>query len=346
MCGRHEVLFSFSFLPYQSNFVPQSDAAVNNVSLIYLSQCIPSVHWCDGLIHCSNAADTCRYEDQFMHIKTTNPFLVELNGVGSFTPHPLADAEIGKPFTCPDSHFQCDALELCLPVYVRCNEVYDCPGLDDEMECGSESYTCPGFYRCRDSAVCLHVKYICDGIGQCPQLEDESLCDISCPSSCLCEGLAFTCSRAFDTSEYPRLKYLEARGSRLALTDVTFNTMLVHLGLAECGVLSIMKINLPNLHSLDLRDNYISRVLSDSLFHVPNLKRLLLGGNPVESFFQNDDRIEVSELDMSRMSMTSFHNGGCFQVLELDVSRTSMTFVHNNLSAMFPNVRILNLSHR
>nr|KAG5712202.1 hypothetical protein BaRGS_014552 [Batillaria attramentaria] len=31
----------------------------------------------------------------------------------------------------------------CLPVYLRCNGVYDCPGLEDERDC--DKYACPGF---------------------------------------------------------------------------------------------------------------------------------------------------------------------------------------------------------
>nr|KAG5693900.1 hypothetical protein BaRGS_014341 [Batillaria attramentaria] len=37
-------------------------------------------------------------------------------------------------------HFLCDG--YCMPVYVRCNDVYDCPGKEDEAAC--DSYTCPG----------------------------------------------------------------------------------------------------------------------------------------------------------------------------------------------------------
>nr|KAG5689449.1 hypothetical protein BaRGS_026010 [Batillaria attramentaria] len=66
-------------------------------------------------------------------------------------------------------HFLCDG--YCMPVYVRCNDVYDCPGKEDEAAC--DSYTCPGFYRCRKSSVCLHPDHVCDGISQCPRHDDE-----------------------------------------------------------------------------------------------------------------------------------------------------------------------------
>ena len=34
---------------------------------------------------------------------------------------------------CPETHFRCAGDGYCLPVYVRCNGVYDCPGHEDEV---------------------------------------------------------------------------------------------------------------------------------------------------------------------------------------------------------------------
>nr|KAG5708620.1 hypothetical protein BaRGS_033041 [Batillaria attramentaria] len=65
----------------------------------------------------------------------------------------------------------------CLPVYLRCNNVDDCPGREDEAGC--DGYTCPGFYHCRASSVCVHVDHLCDGVFQCPQHDDEFLSTMS-----------------------------------------------------------------------------------------------------------------------------------------------------------------------
>nr|KAG5712206.1 hypothetical protein BaRGS_014556 [Batillaria attramentaria] len=43
---------------------------------------------------------------------------------------------------CPMTHFLCPQ-GYCLPVYLRCNGVYDCPGLEDERDC--DKYACPGW---------------------------------------------------------------------------------------------------------------------------------------------------------------------------------------------------------
>ena len=45
---------------------------------------------------------------------------------------------------CPASHFLCEE-DLCLPVALRCNDITDCPGGDDELDC--QHYVCPGYYR-------------------------------------------------------------------------------------------------------------------------------------------------------------------------------------------------------
>nr|KAG5689452.1 hypothetical protein BaRGS_026013 [Batillaria attramentaria] len=71
---------------------------------------------------------------------------ISLDGKGSFTIYAL-----GRNSTCPETHFRCPGDGYCMPVYVRCNDVYDCPGKEDEAAC--DSYTCPGFYRCRKSRV-------------------------------------------------------------------------------------------------------------------------------------------------------------------------------------------------
>nr|KAG5696488.1 hypothetical protein BaRGS_016527 [Batillaria attramentaria] len=96
------------------------------------------------------------------------------------------------------------AKSYCMPVYVRCNGVYDCPGHEDELDC--ESYTCPGFYRCRGSRICLHASHVCDDLFQCPQQDDELFCELSCPEGCV-EAVA---GEGFKSLE--ELRTLDLRG--------------------------------------------------------------------------------------------------------------------------------------
>ena len=57
------------------------------------------------------------------------------------TMSPVANLSVtGSP--CPDTHFQCAGDGYCLPVFLLCNAVYDCPGKEDEDRC--DDPTCPG----------------------------------------------------------------------------------------------------------------------------------------------------------------------------------------------------------
>ncbi|PVD35475.1 hypothetical protein C0Q70_02438 [Pomacea canaliculata] len=152
---------------------------------------------------------------------------------------------------CPETHFQCPGSNFyCFPVYVRCNGVFDCPGKQDETAC--DTYTCPGYYRCRSSHVCLHPDHVCDGWSQCPEGDDELLCDLSCPDTCVCHGLAFTCTARFAASSYLELRYLDASGSGMTPRDVVNNTMIVYLSFNNCSIRIFDDLNFVNLRILDL----------------------------------------------------------------------------------------------
>nr|KAG5700957.1 hypothetical protein BaRGS_034242 [Batillaria attramentaria] len=64
-----------------------------------------------------------------------------------------------QPFeVCPETHFRCPGeSDYCLPVFVRCNGVYDCAGHEDEVEC--DNYTCPG--RTTKSGFNVFVTNLC-----------------------------------------------------------------------------------------------------------------------------------------------------------------------------------------
>ena len=58
--------------------------------------------------------------------------------------------------------------------------------------------------------VCMHPVHVCDGIAQCPHEDDEHACDLTCPTSCNCQGHAFVCSSKFNTHYYSELRYFYA----------------------------------------------------------------------------------------------------------------------------------------
>ena len=202
---------------------------------------------------------------------------------------------------CPETHFQCADNGYCLPVYVMCNGVYDCPGREDEASC--ESHACPGFYRCRASRVCLHVTHVCDGEPQCPQRDDELLCGFVCPAACRCHGLAFFCQRFFHPTSYPQLRFLDASGSGMTPSDLVNNSMLIHLNLARCSLTDIHRLSLPNLRLLDLSDNGLRWLRHDQLAGSSNLHTLVLAGNPLLSVDITERLPSVNSLDVSRLAL-------------------------------------------
>nr|KAG5691752.1 hypothetical protein BaRGS_014752 [Batillaria attramentaria] len=219
----------------------------------------------------------------------------------------------------------CSDDTLCLPVYVRCNGVNDCPGREDEAGC--ENYTCPGFYRCYSSAVCVHVDNVCDGWPQCPQHDDERFCQLTCPEGCSCRGLVFTCVTVFPAHEHIDLRYLQASGSGVTPAHLTHNLMLIHLDLSRCNLTDLGQLSLPNLRTLVLSDNLLHNISATDLLGVMNLRSVTLAGNPLTSLFA-----DTSE-GFSFLAMTS-----------LDMSRVALREIDLGVFALFPNLKSLNLS--
>ena len=215
----------------------------------------------------------------------------------------------------------------CLPVYVRCNGVYDCPDREDEEGC--DSYVCPGFYRCRGSTVCLHVTHVCDGWPQCSQFDDERFCDLTCPDGCVCYGHAFTCTRTFPVSRYLQLRYLDASDSGLQTGDLEDNYLLVHLSLARCGLRSTGRTPFPNLRSVDLSNNNIQSIHTTDFHYFPKMQSLSLAGNPL-----------ISLRDLGFESSTKF-----VSLLTLDLSFVELPVFDPRHFRVFPKLRSLNLSH-
>ena len=228
---------------------------------------------------------------------------------------------------CPHTHFQCPHDRHCLPGFVICNAVWDCPGKEDEDGC--EEYQCPGYYRCHSSRVCLHPDYVCDGMAHCPQRDDELLCGFVCPTGCTCYGLAFFCNVRFSADKYPQLRYLSAVGSGMAPVLLTDNVALVYLSLADCQIVSFQLPSLPNLHSLDLSLNSIEHVHVDTLLSVVRLRTLILRNNPLTALFVWENISAVTASDLTY----------------IDLSRIPLKQVAPSLSEVFPSLQTLNLSH-
>ena len=231
----------------------------------------------------------------------------------------------GSPI-CPRTHVQCPEGGYCLPIFTRCNQVMDCPRGQDEEEC--DSFWCPGFFRCRGATkICVHMDHVCDGFFQCPQHDDELACNLQCPNNCTCNGLAFTCSGVFLTSEFPFLRYLDASQTSMSLNQLASNTMLVYLRLSKCDMASVDYVSLANLQFLDLSDNAITSIDGVVFLGWQNLHTLWLAGNPLQANMFTG----VSDADSHILTA-------------LDLSRLHLDIFNASLLTLFKSLKSLNLS--
>ncbi|XP_025101639.1 G-protein coupled receptor GRL101-like [Pomacea canaliculata] len=286
-------------------------------------QCIPLDKLCDVENDCWDASDEDCDQFQEWYVSLTNhidpPAVINFEKDGNLTYKALSVFE-----SCPETHFRCPPDGYCLPVYVRCNGVYDCPNREDEANC--QVYTCPGFYRCRASTVCVHIDHMCDGRPQCPQHDDELFCDLRCPQGCVCQGLAFLCSETFDMQNVPALRYLDARGSGLSTKDLSPTIYLAWLSLAACNLQVLYNISLPTLQTLDLSDNLISWLDMSYFMRFENLRVLRLAGNPLQFLFTSYTEPQHSPLTY------------------LDLSRTLLKVFTGEMLSSFSAIQVLNLS--
>ena len=273
-------------------------------------QCVPVSNRCDHKADCWDGSDEegcsqyplrSAYDFIFLS-KKSGPSSLKYTDSGTYE-----QTRIGPTEACPLYYFRCPSSHYCLPVYLRCNGVHDCPQSEDESGC--ENFTCQGLVKCRGSNACVHVSHVCDGFAQCPMKDDEAFCDLQCPHNCYCQGLELVCGSPFNASMFLYTRYLDARHSRTTLSELTANTYLVYVNLASCNITRIYGVTLPNLQILDLSSNFISSVDMDVFLSLKQLRTLRLRDNPLHVFtggFSEQHTVFLSHLDLSHTRLSSF----------------------------------------
>ena len=311
-------------------------------------QCISTDKHCNNLPDCLDGSDESDCPLEFANENQILPMqqqvVINLDGKGHFRQHLIS---ISEP--CPDTHYRCRGEWLyCLPIYTRCNRIYDCVFQEDERDC--EVTTCPGLYRCRGSNVCVHIDHLCDGWSQCPQRDDEWQCDMTCPAQCLCQGHAFLCSQPFSSHLFPELRYLDAHGSGMKPSDFgNITYYIIYLNLTRCSILNLSYMAFPNLQLLDLSMNKITNILLAVFLRLENLNVLSLKGNPLASTTGETSNLQqhaLNRLDLSRTHLGALdsqivrHFPGLQYV---DVSFSPLRSVETGIFQRIPDLKVLDI---
>ena len=306
------------------------------------TDCLADWSYCDGI------GPPCYPNHQRCH------FLRSAHGDASHCPN-TEHLRYCVQHECP-TMFKCNA-SYCIPFYMVCDGVPDCPYSEDEVSCSA--FSCPGLLKCKSDNICVHPYDICDGTLHCKNsLDDELFCDSeACPLHCQCSGYTVVCFK----TNFENLNLLTQKTHAIIFREVNFYVSsisrfihLVYLVLMNCNVLTsdhdlYPYKNLHNLLHLDISLNKI-RFLQAGVFDgLTRLTHINLKGNKIHKIYKQGLRgLESIEIITLRYLFIKSIETCAFCSLQnvkvLDLSQNLLTTLHDIGLTSSPNLQVLNLT--
>ena len=232
---------------------------------------------------------------------------------------------------CPHM-FKC-LTSYCIPTYLLCDGVQNCPNGEDEQSC--ERFACAGLLRCRYDNVCVHPSDICDGHKHCLMSgDDERFCNIKiCPPMCTCHGSAITCKK-----DLPMLKTLSPNFRHMMLHD-----MYIHSKYQLQSINALLQLHI-------LKSSFeVGNLNNQLLSHVTALQILVVYRNGIQ-FIEPDAfkrLIRIRHLDLTGnqiKSLTSYNFKGLQLIGILDLSNQLIGQLDDDTFVGLISLHHLNLS--
>ena len=216
---------------------------------------------------------------------------------------------------CPEA-FKCPST-YCVPHHRVCDGFPDCPGQEDEAQCGvGKFHPCPGLLRCQGEERCVHPYYYNDGISQCKYGDDESATFV-CPIGCACFNKGIFCDNtASDQLLHlnPSPPVLSLKGTSLTLTNAfksvyERSSRMVLLG-SSLGPSSQPPL-LTHLVILDLFNNSLMEIHRNFFLSLPNLFLLILADNHMTKLPSVCHACKLTYLNVRNNTLNNLEHSPC-----------------------------------
>ena len=214
-------------------------------------------------------------------------------------------------------------------------------------------------YKCWNENFCIESIQRCDGERHCPHGDDELLCNVTCPSGCLCYGNTFLCVDV-GLTQFPNelpisLRKLDMTGNFLQVKQENISAFIF------LGELLLQNNNIEtldpytfsyqsNLYRLDLSQNLITKLRQNTFFGLSNLKVLLLHGNSQLVMIEAGAFVGLSSLpllELKELSLTSLDAKafiGMPFLRNLDLSVNKLRSLPSGQFEGLEQLKILNVS--